>query len=78
MRPMMEKFSVTELAALRNELLQAGLDAWQAGELFQLFLMGRGYGVSPAAAHDAAERIEHSGCALDVMQRELEGLALVM
>ena len=78
MRPMMEKFSVTELAALRNELLQAGLDAWQAGELFQLFLAGRGYGVSPAAAHDAAARIETSGCALDVMQREMEALALVM
>ena len=78
MRPMMEKFSVTELAGLRNELLQAGLDAWQAGELFQLFLMGRGYGVSPGAAHDAAARIEHSGCSLDVMQRELPALAQVM
>ena len=30
-----EKFSVTELSVLRNELLQNGLDSWQAAELFQ-------------------------------------------
>ena len=29
-----EKFSVTELSVLRNELLQNGLDSWQAAELF--------------------------------------------
>lgn len=81
MRPSMlmnDKFSVTELSALRSELLQAGLDSWQAAELYQVFLAGRGYGVSPDAAHDAAARIEGSGCSLEVMQRELEGLALVM
>lgn len=72
-----EKFNSTELAVLRNELMQGGLDAWQAAELFQVFLAGRGYGVSPAAAMDAAARIEGSGCKLEVMQRELEGLALV-
>lgn len=73
-----EKFSVNELAALRNELLQGSLDLFQAAELFQLFLMGRGYGVSTTAAHDAAARVEGSGCSLEVMQRELEGLAWVM
>lgn len=82
MRPNMfrmnDKFSVTELSTLRSELLQAGLDAWQAAELYQVFLAGRGYGVSPESAHDAAARIEGSGCSLEVMQRELEGLALVM
>ena len=75
---MIEKFSVTELSALRNELLQGALDSWQAAELFQVFLAGRGYGVSPSAAIDAAGRIEGSGCDIEVMQKELEGLALVM
>jgi hypothetical protein len=74
-----ERFTVTELTALRNDLLQGGLaDSREAAELLQVFLMGRGYGVSPEAAMDAAGRVEMSGCSLPVLQQELEGLALVM
>jgi hypothetical protein len=74
-----ERFSVTELAALRNDLLQGGLaDSREAAELLQVFLMGRGYGVSPQAAIDAAGRVEMAGCAMPVLQYELENLALVM
>jgi hypothetical protein len=74
-----DRFTVTELAALRSDLLQGGmLDSWEAGELLQVFLMGRGYGVSPKAALDAAGRVEMAGCALPVLQHELENLALVM
>jgi hypothetical protein len=40
--------------------------------------MGRGYGVSQQAALDAAGRVEMAGCSLPVLERELEGLALVM
>ena len=47
-------------------------------ELLQVFLMGRGYGVSPQAAMDAAGRVEISGCSMPVLQHELENLALVM
>ena len=72
-----EKFTSSELSVLRNELLQGSLDAWQAAELFQIFLVGRGYGVSTSAAIEAAARIGGSGCSLEVMQRELEGLAQV-
>ncbi len=72
-----EKFTIMELAALRNELVDSGIDARQAGEVLQMFLMGRGYGVSPEAAIDAATRVEGAGCSLDIIQRELEGLALV-
>ena len=54
---MVEKFSTTELAALRNELLENSLDSWDAARLVQVFLMGRGYGVSPEAALDAASRM---------------------
>jgi hypothetical protein len=74
---MAEKFSTSELSVLKNELLSGGLDAWQAAELFQVFLAGRGYGVSPDAAMHAVARIEGSGCSLDVMQQELSSLALV-
>jgi hypothetical protein len=76
---MREKFSVTELSALRNDLLQGGMvDSWEAAEVLQVFLMGRGYGVSTQAAIDAAGRVEMAGCSLPVLERELEGLALVM
>lgn len=74
-----DRFTVNELAALRNDLLQGGMiDSYEAAQLLQVFLMGRGYGVSPKAALDAAGRVEMAGCALPVLQHELENLALVM
>ena len=79
MTAMRDRFTVMELAALRNDLLQGGMiDSRDAAELLQVFLMGRGYGVSQQAAMDAAGRVEISGCSLPVLQRELECLALVM
>jgi hypothetical protein len=54
------------------------VDSWDAARVLQIFLAGRGYGVSPEAALDAASRVEGAGCALDVIQKELEGIALVM
>jgi len=74
-----DRFTATELAALRSDLMQGGMiDSYEAAELLQVFLMGRGYGVSPKAALDAAGRVEMAGCALPVLQYELENLALVM
>jgi hypothetical protein len=74
-----DRFTITELSALRSDLLQGGMiDSYEAAELLQVFLMGRGYGVSPKAALDAAGRVEMAGCALPVLQHELENLALVM
>jgi len=74
-----DRFTAVELAALRSDLLQGGMiDSYEAAELLQIFLMGRGYGVSPKAALDAAGRVEMAGCALPVLQYELENLALVM
>jgi hypothetical protein len=73
-----EKFTATDLTSLREELMQSGLDSWQAGELISAFLSGRGYGVSNHAARGAASRIESVGCSLQCMQEELEKLALVM
>ncbi|HEY5164204.1 MAG TPA: hypothetical protein VII81_14440 [Terriglobales bacterium] len=75
---MVEKFSTTDLAALRDEMLQNCMDSWDAARMVQLFLMGRGYGVSPEAARDAASRMEGAGCAMDVIQTELDRVAMVM
>jgi len=71
---MRERFTVMELAALRNDLLQGGMiDSRDAAELLQVFLMGRGYGVSQQAAMDAAGRVEISGCSLPVLQPRTRG-----
>jgi hypothetical protein len=74
-----EKFSPAELVNLRNELMQSGIDSWQAAEVLHGFLTGRGYGVSAQNARDAIGRlVESTGCNLDCMQQELERLAFVM
>ena len=75
---MVEKFSAGEIAALRSELMQGGMDSWEAAQLLQVFLAGRGYGVSPEAALDAASRVEGAGCSAEVIQRELDRVAMVM
>jgi len=74
---MIEKFSEPELNALRSELLEGGLDSRDAAEVLQVFLIGRGYGVSPEAALDAIHKVEGSGCSLAVIQKELDRIAMV-
>jgi len=73
-----EKFNISDVANLRNELIQGGLDSLQSGELLQVFLMGHGYGVSRDAARAAASRMGGAGCSLEAIRKELEHLALVM
>ncbi len=74
-----EKFSTTELENLRNDLMQSGIDSWQAAEVLHGFLTGRGYGVSAQNARDAIGRlVEPAGCNLDCIQEELERMAYVM
>ena len=72
----MEKFTATDLSSLREELLQSGLDSWQAAELISSFLNVRGYGVSNHAARGAVAAIESGS--LTSMREELEKLAYVM
>lgn len=72
-----EKFSSAELTSLRNDLMQAGLDSWQAADVVSGFLAGHGYGVSTQDVRDMVTRMEHSSCSLDCMQAELERLAFV-
>jgi len=73
-----ERFTTAEVAALRNDLLQSGVDHWQAAEMLSVFLTGRGYGISRQDARDAVSRMETAGCSVAYMQQELEHLALVM
>jgi hypothetical protein len=73
-----EKFPLADLSGLREELMQSGLDSWQAADLISSFLAGRGYGVSSHEARSAASRIESVGCSIQCMQEEFEKLALVM
>ena len=74
---MVEKFSVAELTALRTELLKGSLDSFQVAELFNMFLRGRGYGVSTTDALNAVMSVEGKGCSLEALQSELERLAWV-
>lgn len=73
-----EKFSAADLAGLREELLHAHLDSWQAADVISHYLSARGYGVSNPAARSTASRLESAGYAVDQMQEEFERLALVM
>jgi hypothetical protein len=74
----MEQFATTELAGLRDELLQAGLDCWQVAELIGSFLVTRGYGVSHTEVRNAAVNLQFLHGSLQEMQAELERLALPM
>ncbi len=73
---MAEKFTLPELTALRSELLQSGLCSQDAAEVLQLFVAGRGYGISPEAALDVTIRLG-AGMPIETIQQELDRVALV-
>ncbi len=73
---MAEKFSLPELTELRSELLQTGYSSQDAAEVLQLFVMGRGYGISPEVAQDVMSRLG-AGMSLESIQQELDRVALV-
>jgi len=73
-----EKFSATDLVTLRRDLLQSGVDSFQAAEIVANFLTGRGYGISSVEARHAASAIEIPGATPEHIQAELERVARVM
>jgi hypothetical protein len=76
-----EKFSMSELTRLRSELMQSGIDSWQAADVVSTFLIDRGYGVDTFAMRNAVTRLETfraSVDAMDTMQAVLETVAYVM
>lgn len=72
-----EKFSEADLTGLREELLHANLDSWQAADVISHYLVTRGYGVSAPAARSSASRLESTGYAVERMKEEFEKLAMV-
>lgn len=72
-----EKFSNADLTGLREELLHANLDFWQAADVISQYLVTRGYGVSTPAARSTASRLESTGYSVERMKEELEKLAMV-
>ncbi|HEX4154243.1 MAG TPA: hypothetical protein VHY48_01400 [Acidobacteriaceae bacterium] len=77
-RVLTEKFAAADVMALRGELLQSGLDSFQAAEIVANFLSGRGYGISSQEARHVASKIEGLGCKPEHIQAELERVARVM
>lgn len=73
-----EKFHALELANLREDLLQAGLDSRQVAELIRGFLTERGYGISFDDARSAASDNEVRFGSLQRMQETLERVAVLM
>lgn len=73
-----EKFTPSDLMGLRTDLMQCGLDSFQAAEILTSFLSGRGYGISSQEARHVASKIEGKGCKPEHIQRELERVARVM
>jgi hypothetical protein len=73
-----EKFTPSDLTALRTELLQSSVDTFQAGEILTSFLSGRGYGISSHEARRVASKIERAGCKPEHIHAELERVARVM
>lgn len=73
-----EKFPAHELNMLREELMQSGLDTFQAADLISGFLAQHGYGVSASEARIATTNSEIVRCTLPRLQEELEKLAQVM
>ena len=70
-----EKFTPSDLAGLRSDLLQSGVDSFQAAELVTSFLSGRGYGISTDEARGVASKIEGVGSTVESIQAELERVA---
>jgi hypothetical protein len=72
-----EKFSPSDLMTLRSDLLQNGVDSFQAAQIVADFLGGRGYGIGVEQARKVAAAIETAGTAADRIQTELESVAHV-
>lgn len=77
-RVLVEKFTPSDLIALRSELLRSGVDSFQAAEIVTSFLSGRGYGISSHEARGVASRIEVPGVTAEAIQQELERVAMAM
>jgi hypothetical protein len=72
------KFSVSQVTALRQDLLQRGLDHFQAAEIINSFVAAGGYGISQEMARHIALRLERMHDGVEALHRQLESCALAM
>jgi hypothetical protein len=72
------KFSVSQVTALRQELLQRGVDHFQAAEIINSFVASGGYGISQEMARHIALRLERMHDGIESLHRQLEICALAM
>ena len=76
---MKDRFSSTELTALRNDLLQGGLiDSREAAELLQVSSWDVATEYRLRQPWTLWAGLKCQGCSMPVLQKELEDLALVM
>ena len=73
-----KKFTITEVSAIREQLVQRIPDLFEIAEILQGFLVDRGFGISSNSALDAASKIGASGCSFAAVEAQLEAVALVM
>ena len=73
-----ERFTPSELAKLRTEMMKCKMDSWQAADMVSAFLMGRGYGVNANAMRTAVQELVMVGGSHEAMQAALESFAFVM
>ena len=72
-----ERFSATDLANLRTDLLQSGVDSFEAAQIVASFLSGRGYGISTDEARSVASTVDGASSTVERLQAELERVARV-
>jgi len=75
---MNEKFSITEVATLRRDLVCSGLDSFQIAEAIKMFVGCHGYSISREFALDTAAWIERPDCSIERLRNELEISAWAM
>ena len=75
---MIGEFDPADVAKLRRLMLEHKLNGLQTAELLRAYLLECGFGLRPEAALDAACRVGGAGCSAEVIQQELQGLALPM
>jgi hypothetical protein len=75
---MAQKFSVSQVAALRRDLLQGGLDYLQVAEIINSFVAAGGYGISQETARHIAMRLKRMHDGVEALHRQLESCARAM
>jgi hypothetical protein len=73
-----EKFTGNDLLVLHLQLLEAAEEPSQSREVVAAFLKRRGYGVNAELIAEVALRLDDEEFPVELIQRELERVALVM